>query len=149
MEKLSDFLEYPLTIEKGDDPGFTIEIDGLRGCITETPDEDGIDDWALSVFIDYAETLFHMKKTLPPAIKASEQKRTLRLPVILALKVMLNNELIRKGVTKAELARRLGTSAASVSQSLNLSRTNTNIDMLFKAFEVVGFKCDILVEHSM
>lgn len=147
MKKLSDYLEYPLTIDgSGEDPGFTIVVDGLSGCITESPDEKGIDDWARSVFVDYADAIFHMKKTIPPAPKNRENKRTLKLPVVLALKIMLHNELNTQGISKAELARRLGTSPASIGQSLDLHRTNTNIDSLFRIFATIGIKCDILLE---
>ncbi len=146
--KLSDYLAYPLTITKGNDSGYTITIDGIPGAITESPDENGIEEWALACFLDFADFAFSRNRSIPVAQKAKNGQKTLNLPAIVALKVMLQNEMIAQGVTKAELARRIGASNSSVSQSLTLYRSNTKLDTLFLAFHALGLTPDIVISAT-
>lgn len=59
-------------------------------------------------------------------------------------KVFLSNEMIRQGVRKAELARRLGVHMPQVDRLLNL-RHSSKIEMVETALGLLGRRLDVSI----
>lgn len=145
--KLSDYRVYPMTlIEDRKEGGWTICVDDFPGCTTEADREEEIDDWALAAFCDLAEASLRTRRAVPAATQAKSGQRALPIPPTISLKIMLRNAMIAKGVSYADLARKLGVSPQSVAQTLTLKRRATNFDSLIEIFEALDIKVEVLVE---
>lgn len=144
--KLSDYRVYPLTLTDSEGDGvFTIRVEGIRGAITEAT-SDQVDEMALAAIIDIAEDHLQRRMVIAPAPAPKEGQRVLSIPAITALKIMLRSAMNERGITRSELARRMGTSSQSIVQSLTLSRKGTSLDTLFKAFEAIGMNVELTAE---
>lgn len=62
---------------------------------------------------------------------------------------MLRNAMIAKGVSYADLSRKLNVSPQSVAQTLTLQRRATNFDSLFGIFQALDLKVEIEVAGEM
>lgn len=81
-------------------------------------------------------------------IPAAPEKgqRTLKVPFVVAMKVMLWSAMNERGITRAELARRLGVIPQSVVQLFSLSRKTANMDTLVQAFEAIGMTVEFTAD---
>ena len=129
-----------------DDGAWTIEVDGVDGVISEAKTEDAIQEWALDAFIGCAEVQLQRRMVIKPAPLPKSGQRVLIVPVVTALKVMLRSAMNERGISRSELARRMGTTSQSVVQSLALSKKATSIETLFKAFEATGMTVEVTAE---
>jgi antitoxin HicB len=144
--KLSDYRVYPVTAIDGDGNGiYTISIDGIPGATTEAR-ENKIDEWALAAFVDISEARLQRHQIVPAAPRPKEGQRTLTVPVVTAMKVMLWSAMNERGITRAELARRLGVIPQSVVQLFSLSRKNSSVETLVRAFEAIGMTVEFTAE---
>ncbi|WP_419191442.1 hypothetical protein [Achromobacter spanius] len=69
---------------------------------------------------------------------------TVTLPAVVTSKVFLSNEMIRQGVRKAEMARRLGVHMPQVDRLLNL-RHSSRIEQVEAALEKLGRRLDVSI----
>jgi antitoxin HicB len=86
----------------------------------------------------YQETRRPIPLPSPPA----EGGFTVTLPAALSLKVLLHNEMLKQGVRKAELARRLDWRLPQVERLLNLNHA-ARLDHLERAARVLGKQVDV------
>lgn len=143
--KLADYLEYPIGFKKDDD-GITIQIVGLDGAITEAKEGSEIQSAAISLFVDFAEFLLRDGVQVPEAERPKKGQPVVRLPAVVAIKVMLRNAMLQKDVSQYALAKMLGTTPQSVNQSLTLSRKATSLDTLMRALEAIGCRVSFAIE---
>ena len=78
----------------------------------------------------------------PTAIQANEH--LVYVPIKVATKVVLYNEMLSQGITKAEMARRLDGFQASVDRILSIKHA-TKLETLEAAFAVLGKRLDVAV----
>lgn len=144
--KLSDYARFPLTLIDSEGDGvFTIRVQGIHGAITEGREAE-IDEMALAALIDIAEDHLQRRMVIKPAPAPEEGQRVLRVPVLTALKIMLWSSMNERGISRSELARRMGTSSQSIVQWFDLSRKGGNIETLFNAFEAIGMTVEVTAE---
>ncbi len=105
-------------------------------------------DEALKEALDGIETVFMIymddRKKIPLPSEMQEGEHLVALPVLVASKVNLYNEMLDQNVTKAELARRMGWIQKQADRLLSL-RHATKIESLENAFNVLGKELDIVV----
>lgn len=142
---LCAYWAYPVRFIPAKEGGYTVIVSGIEGAITEGDDKETAEKSAVSVIADVANYYFDEKKMIPPAPGKKDDEELVRLPFAMALKIALRNELIEQKLSQSELARRLGMSAQLLSQTLDLARTRTSIDVLINAFEAIGKKIDVVI----
>ena len=71
-------------------------------------------------------------------------QHSVTLPAVVTSKVLLSNEMIRQGVRKAEMARRLGVHTPQVDRLLNL-RHSSRIEQVEAALETLGRRLDVSI----
>ena len=86
----------------------------------------------------YQET----RRPIPLPSPPTEGSGTVTLPAALSLKVLLHNEMLKQGVRKAELARRLDWRLPQVERLLNLNHA-ARLDHLERAARVLGKQVDV------
>ncbi|CAP02101.1 conserved hypothetical protein; putative bacteriophage protein [Acinetobacter baumannii SDF] len=103
---------------------------------------------ALSEALDGIETTFEIymdeRKAIPLPSKGKKDEYEIHLPVRVAAKVRLYNEMISQDVTKAELARRLGWLQKQADRLLSLKHS-TKLESIESAFHALGKDLDIVV----
>lgn len=103
---------------------------------------------ALREALDAIETCFMMymddRRAIPVPSAAQADEHLVYVPIKVATKVALYNEMLAQGVTKAEMARRLTGYQASVDRILSI-RHSTKLETLEAAFAVLGKRLDIAV----
>lgn len=103
---------------------------------------------ALKEALDGLETAFMIymddRRAIPMPTQAKEGDYTVRIPVKVAAKVLLFNEMIAQKVTKAEMARRLDGFQASADRILSIKHS-TKLETLEAAFAVLGKHLDLQV----
>ncbi|HHG5270712.1 TPA: type II toxin-antitoxin system HicB family antitoxin [Acinetobacter baumannii] len=103
---------------------------------------------ALSEALDGIETTFEIymdeREAIPLPSKGKKDEYEVHLPVRVAAKVRLYNEMISQDVTKAELARRLGWLQKQADRLLSLKHS-TKLESIESAFHALGKDLDIVV----
>ncbi|WP_426232859.1 type II toxin-antitoxin system HicB family antitoxin [Pseudomonas sp. TWP3-2] len=96
---------------------------------------------ALSIYVD--------DRRMIPTGQASDQEcdAVLRLPALTAAKVALWNTLLECGVSKAELARRLGVQRPQVDRLVDFLH-HSKIENVERALQQLGRRISILVEAA-
>ncbi|HAV3520561.1 TPA: type II toxin-antitoxin system HicB family antitoxin [Acinetobacter nosocomialis] len=103
---------------------------------------------ALSEALDGIETTFEIymdeREAIPLPSKGKKDEYEVHLPVRVAAKVRLYNEMISQDVTKAELARRLGWLQKQADRLLSLKHS-TKLESIESAFHALGKDLDIVI----
>ena len=103
---------------------------------------------ALTQALDGIETAFMIymedRKAIPLPSAAKAGEHLIALPVLVASKVQLYNEMLEQNVTKAELARRLGWIQKQADRLLSLKHS-TKIESLENAFNALGKEIDVVI----
>lgn len=103
---------------------------------------------ALSEALDGIETTFEIymdeREAIPLPSKGMKDEYEVHLPVRVAAKVRLYNEMISQNVTKAELARRLGWLQKQADRLLSLKHS-TKLESIESAFQALGKDLDIVI----
>ncbi|MDX8255279.1 type II toxin-antitoxin system HicB family antitoxin [Acinetobacter pittii] len=103
---------------------------------------------ALSEALDGIETTFEIymdeRKAIPLPSKGKKDEYEVHLPVRVAAKVRLYNEMLSQNVTKAELARRLGWLQKQADRLLSLKHS-TKLESIESAFHALGKDLDIVI----
>lgn len=103
---------------------------------------------ALTQALDGIETTFMIymedRKAIPLPSAAEAGEHLIALPVLVASKVQLYNEMLEQNVTKAELARRLGWIQKQADRLLSLKHS-TKIESLENAFNALGKEINVVI----
>ena len=138
-----DFSRYPATFIASPEGGFTVKVSGIDGVISEGDTKEEAVRNAIRAIADMANYYLDDKKQIPPAPAAKEGEEMIDLPFGMAMKLVIRNLMLDKGVSQKALASAIGCSAQLVSQSLDLARTRTSVDALLKYLDVLGIQLKI------
>ncbi|MBQ1872382.1 MAG: type II toxin-antitoxin system HicB family antitoxin [Succinivibrionaceae bacterium] len=144
---ISGYMAYPVKFipwDKGN--GFTVMLSGVSGVISEGNTKEEAIRMIIDAFALMADVYLGEKKIINPAPKPKDGEELVSIPLVLALKIILRNEMIREGITQRELGSRLGMSPQLASQTFNLCRPRTNVDTLLKAFRAIGKEVRISID---
>lgn len=134
---LDDYLHYPITITKDETGMYSVLCPSVPECITQGETEEECVTMALDALMTLASAIGEFGWVFPPS-NGEPADAVVDIPPVLALKIMLRNEMVLKKVRSSELARRLGVSPQSLSQTLSLTRKATSFGALLAAFAALG-----------
>ena len=134
---LNDYLHYPITITKDETGMYNVRCPSVPECITQGETKEECVTMALDALITLASAIGEFGWVFPPS-NGEPADAVVDVPPVLALKIMLRNEMTLKKVKSAELARRLGVSPQSLSQTLSPTRRGTSFAALLSAFAALG-----------
>lgn len=131
-------LNYHVTLTKDDNDTVLVTCPDLPEVVTFGDDELDALGYAVGAIEEALAARMAHKKDIPlPAPDQSGQPHMVRLSTQTGLKVLLYCAMRRQGVTKAELARRMGTPRQSADRLLDLNHAS-RLDVLDAAFLALG-----------
>ncbi len=134
-------LFYPAIFEPDPQSGYVAHFPQFGGYTQgETIEE--TTEMCEDLLISYIEDYFDLNQPVPLPDKVAKGQYAIGLPLLMTAKVYLHNELIKQGVTKAQLARLLDTSPAEVQRILTL-RHKTKLDTIEKAIGLLGKQLEL------
>ncbi len=135
-------MRYPLIIHDAEDDGtVTIEIDGLPGVTWGASRKEALAN-AMALFFEVCAEVIADGSEFPDAPPAGERP-TVAVPLVLRLKHALIQAREAAGISKAELARRIGIRPQRMTQLLDPAH-NSRVAQLEAAIEALG--CEIAIE---
>lgn len=138
--------QYPLELHEEstgvwlscpDIPEMNASGDNLDEALSEALD--GMES-ALSLYVD-------QRRKIPQASAPRAGDKVLRLPALTVAKIMLWNALLDEGVTRAELAKRLGCSRQVVDRLVDFLHTS-KIEQVERALAVLGLHLSVSVQAA-
>lgn len=90
------------------------------------------------------EIYFDERRPIPLPAVADPTPYSVTLPAVVTSKVYLSNEMIRQGVRKADMARRLGVHGPQMDRLLNL-RHGSRIEQVEAALGKLGRRLDVSI----
>ncbi|WP_432481646.1 type II toxin-antitoxin system HicB family antitoxin [Moraxella sp. ZY200743] len=134
---------YPATFTD-DDGTLLVRFRDIPEAITCGDD---VDD-AMTQAVDCLESafVFYMDKRLPiPApSELQDGEHAIYLPVSVQTKLALYDEMLKQGITKAELARRLSVNQKQIDRLWDLTHSS-KLEMLEKAFSAIGKRLQLAI----
>ena len=132
-------MEYVLQLERDTNGSLLATCRDVPEFATVGDDEDEV----LLNAVDGMETALELYSNdrrpvpLPEQRKLKKGELVLRMPVQVAVKVLLHNEMLAQGVRKSELARRLNMHMPQVDRLLNV-RHSTKLETIEEAAQALG-----------
>ena len=130
-------MEYPVRLKKQSEGGYVVTFPDIPEAITQGEDIPDALLHAADALESALEFYFDLRRPVPMPSKPKRGQQLVVLPVSVAAKVLLLNEMLRQKMRPADLARRLGTTAQEVNRFTNL-RHATKIDRLDTAMRALG-----------
>ena len=139
-------MRYPVKLQS-DGRFFLVTFPDIPEAITQGESEEE----ALRAAKDALETAldfyFEANRVVPDPSPLKRKQRFVELPVSLAAKVLLLNEMLRQKVRPSELARRLQTTPQEINRLINLHHTS-KIDGIATAMKALGKDLQISVSAA-
>lgn len=135
--------EYPVTLHLDEGhPWVTSDDVPEMSSAGDTAEEalfDAVDalESALSLYVD-------RRVAIPLPLRARPGQPVVRLPALTAAKAALWNTMVQQGVTKTELARRLGVNRPQVDRLVDLLH-RSKIEQVEHALQILGQRIELAV----
>lgn len=137
-------MHYPAKFEK-EENGYTVTFRNIPEAITCGEDMEQAMEMAEDVLLSCIEIYFDADRQFPLAdAELQPNEDWVHLDDSVYAKVLLNNELIKAGVSKAELSRLAGIRPPEIQRVL-APRHTTKIDTISKAISALGKKLTLSV----
>jgi len=117
--------------------GYVVTFPDIPEAITQGEDVEDALLHAADALESALEFYFEDRRLVPMPSKPKRTHHVVELPLSVAVKVLLLNEMLRQKVRPAELARRLGTTPQEVNRLTNL-RHVTKIERVDSAMRALG-----------
>ncbi len=136
-------MKYPATFtpETG---GFVVTFRDIPEAITQGDTEEDAAFMARDVLREAMTVYFDEKRQVPMPSNARKGERLVDLPLSVAAKVLLLNEMLTQQMAPSELARRLDTTRQEVNRLVDLAHA-TKIDRIAEALAAMGRELDVVV----
>jgi antitoxin HicB len=129
-------MRYPVKMRR-DGKFFLITFPDIPEAITQGRSEEEAMKAAKDALETALDFYFEAGRIVPSPSSPTRGYRYVELPVSLAAKVLLLNEMLRQKVRPAELARRLRTTPQEINRLTNVRHTS-KIDGIAEAMKVLG-----------
>ncbi|MEZ2349629.1 type II toxin-antitoxin system HicB family antitoxin [Caballeronia sp. RCC_10] len=137
-------LSYPVNLELDTNNSYLVTFPDIPEAISAGDDEDEALLNALDALQSAIEIYFDEKRELPMPSKPKKGQPVVILPALVVSKVLLANEMLRQGVRKAELARRLNVHMPQVDRLLD-PRHSSKLEAIEAALLTLGKRLSISV----
>ncbi|WP_106858160.1 type II toxin-antitoxin system HicB family antitoxin [Caballeronia novacaledonica] len=137
-------LSYPVNLEPDTNNTYLVTFPDIPEALSVGDDEDEALLNALDALETAIEAYFDEKREVPMPSKAKQGQPVVTLPALVVSKVLLQNEMIRQGVRKSELARRLNVHMPQVDRLLD-PRHSSKIEAIEAAFRTLGKRLKISI----
>jgi antitoxin HicB len=136
-------LSYPvvLTPDK-EDGGFVVTFPDIPEALTQGETVEEALAMAAEALESAMDFYFDARRTVPMPSAPKRRQHVVELPLSVAAKILLLNEMIRQQVRPAELARRLQTTPQQVNRLTDLHHAS-KIDGIAGAMKVLGKTLEI------
>lgn len=137
-------LTYPYTLTPDTNGTLLVLFPDFPEAASVAEDEQDAPVNALEALEAALEIYFDERRPIPLPGSCTDARHTVTLPAVVTSKVFLSNEMIRQGVRKAEMARRLGVHTPQVDRLLNL-RHSSRIEQVEAALQTLGRRLDVSI----
>ena len=137
-------LSYPVKMELDTNNMYLVTFPDIPEAVSVGDDEDEALLNALDALESAIEIYFDEKREVPPPSKPKKGQPVVTLPALVVSKVLLANEMIRQGIKKSELARRLDVHMPQVDRLLD-PRHSSRLDAIEAAFNKLGKRLEISI----
>ncbi|MEX0763526.1 MAG: type II toxin-antitoxin system HicB family antitoxin [Dehalococcoidia bacterium] len=138
-------LEYPVVLEPDEDT-VLLTFPDVPQAVTFGEDEDEALAHGVDALITIMWAMMNDAEDIPMPSKPKPGQPTVALPPLVASKILLYNTMREEGVSKAELARRLGNKAPThVTRLLDLTHKSRH-DQLDEAMAVLNHRLVVSAE---
>ena len=135
-------LSYPAHFEPAEEGGFVVTFPDIPEAITQGEDEADALRHAADVLESALDYYIESGRQIPAPSRRRRGQQLVELPVSVAAKVLLLNEMIAQKIRPAELARRLKTTPQEVNRLTNI-RHASKIDGIASALKALGKTMEI------
>jgi antitoxin HicB len=130
-------MRYPVRLKAAEEGGYIVTFPDIPEAITQGENVEDALRHAADALETALEFYFDARRPVPAPSRPKRGQRVVELPVSVAAKVLLLNEMVRQKVRPAELARRIGTTPQEVNRLTNI-RHSTRIDGVDSALRALG-----------
>lgn len=138
-------MQYPGRFEPADGGGFVVTFRDIPEAVTQGETLEEARAMAEDALVTAMDFYFEDGRLVPPPSPAKRGEEMVDLPASLWAKVLLLNEMVAQKVSKAELARRMGTTRQEVNRITDVHHA-TKIDNVATAVEALGKKLLLAIE---
>lgn len=135
---------YPAVVKLDDNDTLLVTFPDIPEANTVAETENDVTRVGREALESAFDIYFDERREIPAPSKPKKGQRLVLLSALVTAKVLLANEMVRQGVRKAELARRLNVHGPQVDRLLD-TRHSSKIDAIESAFESLGKRLDISV----
>lgn len=135
-------ISYPVTLTPADEGGYVVTFPDLPG-VTQGDSLDEALTNAEDCLVVIVTSMIHDGEHVPEP--SEDGDHMVALPEDVALKLAFYRAFSAAGITRAELARRLGWHGPQVRRLFDASH-RTRVDHLFRAFHALGKRVGFVVE---
>lgn len=136
-------MRYPARLQRDGDH-WMVSFPDIPEAITGGATRSEALSLAQDALVTAMDFYFEDKRAVPPPSLPAKATDTVELPVSIAAKVLLLNEMLAQNVRPSELARRLGTRPQEVNRLTDLRHT-TRIDGVAAALQALGRRLELTV----
>lgn len=136
-------MQYPASFEPDTEAGgYVVTFRDIPEAATQGDDDAEAMAMAEEVLISAIEFYLEQKRPVPAPSKAKRGERFVSIPVGVAAKVLLLNEMLAQGIGTTELARRMGTIPQNVNRLIDVRHTS-KLESIEKAIEALGKRLEL------
>lgn len=137
-------MSYPATFKADPSGGFVVTFRDIPEAITQGDDEHEATEMAVDALITAMDFYFEDQRKVPMPSAPKRGERLIELPISLAAKVLLLNEMLDQKVRPVDLARRMSVRPQEVNRLLDLEH-KTKIDTVVDALHALGRRVDLVL----
>ncbi|MFU2132225.1 type II toxin-antitoxin system HicB family antitoxin [Gallibacterium anatis] len=135
---------YPAIFEREESGLYSVTFRDIPEAITCGDNYDDALVMAKDALVTAMDFYFEDKRSVPLPSEAKEGEVLIELPLSVATKVMLLNEMIKQNISNVELARRIHVKPQEMQRITDLNHS-TKIDTLNRAFQALGKRLEISI----
>jgi len=137
-------MDYPAQFKPAKEGGFVVTFRDIPEAVTQGDTESEAQELAIEVLISSMDFYLEDKRPVPLPSKPKRGERLVTLPLSIAAKVLLLNEMLAQGVGPAELGRRLGMIPQKANRVVDFHH-RTKIDTMADALAALGKRMEIII----
>jgi len=135
-------MQYPATFAPDESGGFVVTFRDIPEAITQGDTEAEALEMAEDALITAMDFYFEDRRPVPLPSRPEDGERLIALPLSVAAKVLLLNEMVNQRVRPADLARQMNTAPQEITRIIDLHRT-TKIDRVAEALASLGKRLEL------